>query len=307
MRVLELYSGIGGCAAALATMAPSAQVVAALDVNHLARQVYELNFPHPTVDALIEFIPLRRFEAWQADLWWMSPPCQPFTRRGKQQDADDPRARTFLLAMERLATIRPTYLALENVPAFRGSRVHRRLLDTLDGTGYAHRHEILLCPSQLGMPNRRLRYYLVAGLEPLDPLIEPTTSSTKPTPRTPTSSPLATLIDRTPDPDLIVDADLQRRYEDAFHIVDADDPQAETRTFTSAYGRSPVRSGSYLRQEGQVRYFAPREILRLLGFPKDFQLPTSLTRRKAWQLVGNSLSLPAVRTILASVPGLSEL
>ncbi len=87
MRVLELYSGIGGLAAALADARPNAQVVAALDINHLARRVYEANFPHPTIGALIEFLPREQFQAWRADLWWMSPPCQPFTRRGKLEPA----------------------------------------------------------------------------------------------------------------------------------------------------------------------------------------------------------------------------
>lgn len=292
MRVLELYSGIGGCAAALASFAPTPEIVAALDVNHLSRQVYEANFPHPTVGAAVESIPLERLNAWRADLWWMSPPCQPFTRRGKRLDADDPRARTFVLALDRIAAVRPNFIALENVPGFQGSRVHARLLQTLDEAGYAYRHETQLCPSELGIPNRRLRYYLIAGRQPLR------SPETPPAPRLPLSS----FIDDEPEDGLRVEADLLRRYEGALHIVDADDPRAETRTFTSAYGRSPVRSGSYVRQGGVVRRFAPREILRQLGFDRGFVIPTHLSRRKAWQLVGNSLSLPAVRNILRRLP-----
>ncbi len=309
MRVLELYSGIGGLAAALASVAPRATVVAALDINHLARQVYSANFSHPVIGAAVEFIPVERFRAWKADLWWMSPPCQPFTRRGKQRDARDPRAITFLRAIEHLEEVRPTFLALENVPAFRGSDVHRRLLDTLEASGYIHRRECLLCPSTLGLPNRRLRYYLVAGRRPLAPW-SASAGDDAPLPR----RPLASFIDTTYDGTLVVDPALQERYAGALHIVDAEDPEAETRTFTSAYGRSPVRSGSYLRQgtlpqgtrhqETVIRRFAPHEILRLLGFPETFRLPPSLPRHKAWQLVGNSLSQPAVRAVLQGVPGL---
>lgn len=299
MRVLELYSGIGGLAAALATVSPEAQVVAALDINHLARQVYAENFAHPLIGAAVESIAVERLQNWQADLWWMSPPCQPFTRRGKQRDADDPRAITFLRAIEHLAETRPAFLALENVPDFRGSAVHRRLLDTLEASGYLHRRECLLCPSTLGLPNRRLRYYLVAGRRPLAP--EPSSADDDaPPPR----RPLASFIDATYDASLIVEPDLLARYEGALHIVEADDAEATTRTFTSAYGRSPVRSGSYLRQGGVIRRFAPHEILRLLGFPDTFRLPMSLPRPKAWQLVGNSLSQPAVCAVLQGVPGL---
>ena len=108
--------------------------------------------------------------------------------------------------------------------------------------------------------------------------------------------------DPDPAPDLLLDADIAERYREAIHVVDAADPESVTRCFTSAYGRSPVRSGSYLATSAGPRRFSPREILRLLDFPPEFRLPSALTRRKAWQLVGNSLSLRPVRDLLSRIP-----
>ena len=113
---------------------------------------------------------------------------------------------------------------------------------------------------------------------------------------------LADYLDPQPSPSLAVDPALVRRYEGALDVVRADDPAAVTACFTSAYGRSPVRSGSYLATAGGVRRFSPAEILRLLGFPTSFELPPDLGLRKAWSLVGNSLSVDAVRTVLGAVP-----
>uniref|UniRef100_A0A8D0ENR3 tRNA aspartic acid methyltransferase 1 n=1 Tax=Strix occidentalis caurina TaxID=311401 RepID=A0A8D0ENR3_STROC len=45
LRVLELYSGIGGMHQALKESCTSAEVVAAVDVNTLANEVYKHNFP----------------------------------------------------------------------------------------------------------------------------------------------------------------------------------------------------------------------------------------------------------------------
>ena len=88
--------------------------------------------------------------------------------------------------------------------------------------------------------------------------------------------------------------------------ANAGDPSAVTSCFTSAYGRSPVRAGSYLREaDGRIRRFSPPEILRLLGFREMFQLPVALSYARAWPLVGNSLSVPAVRHVLACIPELS--
>ena len=115
---------------------------------------------------------------------------------------------------------------------------------------------------------------------------------------------LRDILDAEPRADLAVDTELLERYDGALHIVDADDPAALSACFTSAYGRSPVRSGSYLRTRDGVRRFSPAEILRLLGFPASYSLPSEMPHGKAWRLVCNSLSLPAVRTVLATIPEL---
>ncbi len=312
LRVLELYAGIGGLAAALTPAA--ADVTTAVDVSRPALRVYTHNFgparpsvqwsgvPRsgvPVVAAAVDSLP-QRWPGWRADLWWMSPPCQPFTRRGQGRDVDDPRAASFLRVLDRIAAIRPPYVALENVPPFRGSRAHGRLLETLDGAGYRSLRETLLCPTELGIPNRRRRYYLVAGRGRL--------SAAEPRRRRSTrrARALAGYLDPAPPPSLAVDPELVARYEGALDVVRDDDPAAITACFTSAYGRSPVRSGSYLATAGGLRRFSPAEILRLLGFPPSFELPPELTLRNSWRLVGNSLSVAAVRTVLAAVPELAS-
>jgi DNA (cytosine-5)-methyltransferase 1 len=301
LRVLELFCGIGGVAAALGEAADggAGRVAAAVDVDRRALDVYAANHPGRTVARTLDPVAAADLVAFAADLWTMSPPCQPYTRRGRGGDVDDPRARGFLAVVAAFAEARPPYLFLENVPGFAGSRAHRLLAEELDAAGY-RRQERLLCPSELGWPNRRHRFYLVAA-GPGAPLAEPAIP-----PEPPPRRPLAGFLDADPDPELTVPADLVRRYRHALDVVDAADPAALTACFTSAYGRSPVRSGSYLRlPDGSLRRFSPAEILRLLGFPAAFRLPPDLPRAAAWHLAGNSLSLPAVRAMLAAVPGLT--
>lgn len=294
MKVLELYCGIGGLAAALGALGePSAEVAAAIDVNTPALAVYRHNFPgHRALARNLDSLPAGELEGFEADLWWLSPPCQPFTRRGAQRDDEDPRAATFLAMIERIGELTPRAVALENVPGFVGSRVHAKLLETLAHARYEVT-EHLLCPSDYGLPNRRRRYYLAAVREGhLQPLPE------RPAGR----QTVADLLDAEPEPDLEIPSEIARGYEGALDRVDPADPEAVTACFTSAYGRSWVRSGSYLEQgDGRLRRFSPREILRLLGFPKSFTLPPGLPREVAWRLVGNSLSLPPVRAVLGRV------
>src|SRR5688500_7979710 len=217
VRLLELYCGIGGCAAAVAG---AAEVVAALDVNRVALGVYRANFPHPTAVCALESPRAAAPRLAHADLWWPSPPCQPYTRRGHGRDLDDPRSASLAHLLRVVERVQPPMLALENVPGFQGSLAHERLLAIFERCGYAVA-ERLLCPTELGVPNRRRRFYLVAsrdGLCPWAPL---------PAVRL---RPLASYLDPHEALELLVDPALVARYERAADVVDADDPGAVAAT-----------------------------------------------------------------------------
>ncbi len=333
-RLLELYCGIGGCAAALGDTS-AARVVAAVDVNRVALSVYRHNFPHPARASLVESVPADQLRQWDADLWWMSPPCQPFTRRGLRRDLDDPRAETLLAVLDRVTEVRPTYLGFENVPGFQGSGGHRRLLATLERAGYRSIVERLLCPTDFGIPNRRRRYYLVASrgslltppprprpagvkLAPHEPgpaaqVHGPTHPYSNAGPRDPSlrlgssAGLLDRYLDPEPDPTLEVAPELLEPFRGVHDVLRADEPAAVTSCFTSAYGRSIVRSGSYLATRRGLRRFSPTEILRLLGFPAGYRLPADLPLKNAWRLAGNSLSVTVMRAVLSTVPELAGL
>jgi DNA (cytosine-5)-methyltransferase 1 len=287
--VLELFCGIGGCAAALGDRV---EIVAGVDQNRRALDVYTGNFTHSAYPLVLESIPDRMWQEWDADLWWMSPPCQPFTRRGRQRDLDDPRTQGLVAVFARVGALRPRVVALENVAGFIGSRAHLLARDVLDRAGYAVR-ETTLCPSELGLPNRRPRFYMLAFR---------TAMADWPAREGPSVA-LQSLLDAAPASELWCDPDLEQRYAGALNVVDATDPRACTSCFTSAYGRSIVRSGSYLRTSAGLRRFSPAEIMRLLDFPGTCHVPADMPARVAWPLVGNSVSVRAVAWVLQPIFG----
>ncbi|RMC04939.1 hypothetical protein DUI87_18115 [Hirundo rustica rustica] len=129
LRVLELYSGIGGMHQALRESCTYAEVVAAVDVNTLANDVYKHNFPStPLWAKTIEGITLKEFDKLSFDMILMSPPCQPFTRIGLQGDLSDPRTKSFLYILDILPRLQklPKYLLLENVKGFESSSARLR-------------------------------------------------------------------------------------------------------------------------------------------------------------------------------------
>ena len=165
LRVLELFSGIGGMHCALDLIDLNYEIIAAIDINPTANQVYSSNFPNvPIISRTIETIPLNQWEKWHADIWLMSPPCQPFTRQGKQEDLNDRRTDGFVYLMKTILPqlkFKPKYILLENVSGFEYSQAHQLLYETLQLNNYSYQ-QYLLSPIQFGIPNSRLRYYLTA-------------------------------------------------------------------------------------------------------------------------------------------------
>nr|QVX32596.1 DNMT2 [Platynereis dumerilii] len=164
LRVLELYSGIGGMHFALKECGIPHEVVAAADINNVANDIYKFNFKGTKLlQRTIESLSLKELNKLQMDMITMSPPCQPFTRVGLQKDAGDQRTKSFFHVLDLLPKLdkQPKYILLENVKGFDTSATREVLLETLNEAGY-HMQEFLVTPLQFGVPNSRLRYYLLA-------------------------------------------------------------------------------------------------------------------------------------------------
>ena len=51
-------------------------------------------------------------------------------------------------------------------------------------------------------------------------------------------------------------------------------------------------------QSLRLRFFTPREIARLLGFPATFSFPEETTRKQCYKTLGNSLNVSVVAILL---------
>ncbi|KAG7210476.1 hypothetical protein KM043_012000 [Ampulex compressa] len=163
MRTLELYSGIGGMHYALRESGVEGEVVAAIDINNIANDVYEHNFPNvQLMNRNIQSIGSDEINSLCIDTILMSPPCQPFTRLGLQRDTLDNRSFSLLHVLELIPKIKSLkYILLENVKGFEKSQARTELLKCLQNSGF-HCRELILSPCQFGIPNTRHRYYLLA-------------------------------------------------------------------------------------------------------------------------------------------------
>ncbi|XP_044280645.1 tRNA (cytosine(38)-C(5))-methyltransferase isoform X1 [Varanus komodoensis] len=390
LRVLELYSGIGGMHWALQVSGVPAKVVAAVDVNTVANGVYMHNFPStPLWPKTIEGISLKDFNSLSFDMILMSPPCQPFTRIGRQGDISDPRTRSFLYILDILPKLArlPKYLLLENVKGFETSSARDEFIQTLEKCGFTYQ-EFLLSPTCLGIPNSRLRYFLIArrhsepftfqvpgqvltefpSLNPVGPKMskgatgfagDVSLTSTEEAASVPDGNgktcpqkssflfKLETVEELEKKQQSDNDLSLQRlqsflqdegdeglsqyflpqksllRY--AF-LLDIVTPTGRRSTcFTKGYGHYIEGTGSVLQMaedvqlesvfkslEGlpeeekltklsvlKLRYFTPREIANLHGFPPEFGFPDNVTTKQCYRLLGNSLNVHVVAKLIS--------
>ncbi|XP_029687713.1 tRNA (cytosine(38)-C(5))-methyltransferase-like isoform X1 [Takifugu rubripes] len=392
MRVLELYSGIGGMHYALIESNLSYQVVAAVDINTTANQVYTHNFPNTALlNKTIEGITLEEFNKLSFDMILMSPPCQPFTRIGLQRDLDDPRTKSFLHIVDLLPRLSkaPLYILLENVKGFEKSAAREYLVKTLRECQYTVQ-EMMVSPTHVGIPNSRLRYYLMAkrsaqqksdaqtgqeapvSFHPTFQNLSPTTDelqelqisapSTGPAEDAPPAPhicpsqdkshtcPCSTQLKATLEVQKkqIQNSDLSVQQIQAFlepqedvhepqhllppktllryaQLLDIVRPSCRRSVcFTKGYRKYVEGTGSVLQccldtsvedvfpsldqcsEEEKVqrlldlklRYFTPREVANLMGFPQSFTFPESVSTKQQYRLLGNSLNVVVVAKLL---------
>ncbi|XP_007436975.2 tRNA (cytosine(38)-C(5))-methyltransferase isoform X1 [Python bivittatus] len=366
-----------------------AEVVAAVDVNTVANEVYTHNFSTtPLWPKTIEGITLKELNRLSFDMILMSPPCQPFTRIGRQEGISDPRTKSFLYILDILPKLTrlPKYLLLENVKGFETSSARDELIRTLEKCGFTYQ-EFLLSPTCIGIPNSRLRYFLIARLhsEPFPflapgkiltdfPSQEPENSKTckDAAAVTEAGSPVLTKMlgsglhangRQCPQKrdflyKLETETELERKqqWDDNLSLqmlknflqedgeglsqyslplksllryallLDIVKPTCRRSTcFTKGYGHYVEGTGSVLQMAEdiqlesvfksfddlsedaklknlsmlQLRYFTPREIANLHGFPPEFGFPENITIKQCYRLLGNSLNVYVVAKLIS--------
>ncbi|KAJ2683736.1 hypothetical protein GGH99_004267 [Coemansia sp. RSA 1285] len=339
LRVVEFYSGIGGMHFALKEAHIDSHVVHAFDINTVANHVYRHNFPDvPVMQRNIESLPMTLFESLKADLWTMSPPCQPYTRQGLQRGSEDPRAKSFVFIVDLLGRLqnKPRMILLENVAGFERSDTRPVFLRQLARHGYRF-EEYLLNPLQLCYPNSRTRYYLLAKL---DGSPRECSDSEEFPPSFRYSVAGAQLIQPAAAADTEGHVDFEKgvwnheevRQIDRFtenltteemapyrlkpkvleshgYVHDVVTPEdRRTCCFTKGYTHYAEGTGSILQMSGVVgkdpmtlentRYFTPREVANLMGFPPALAFPSDTSLKQRYRLLGNSLSVSVVSVLM---------
>lgn len=333
MRAVEFYSGIGGWHHAIKELSQPIEVVGAFEINTAANLVYRHNFPlTPIYQRNIEALKVSDLSLLAADIWFLSPPCQPYTRLGYKKDLNDSRSKSFAHLLELLdkLTNQPRWIFLENVVGFESSIGRDLLVKTLSRHNY-FLEEYHLNPIDFGVPNSRLRYYLVAKKSDGISIDPPTNMIRTNLNGEDRGAPLTLCLSEFLETNL----SLERRYHlsDAVllrysRILDIVKPSARRSCcFTKAYSHYLEGTGSVLQTNSELntievferlsnctteadqlallrsldlRFFTPLEVARISGFKeKTFSFPSGIGEKSAYKLLGNSLNIVVIKELLA--------
>lgn len=295
VKVLEFYCGIGGTHFALKKLPMPTNVISAFDINTTTNVIYQHNFPSTKLcQNNIQGLTVSSLEKLNADLWTMSPPCQPFTMKGNRKGEDDRRCDSFKILLSSLSEMirPPQWIFIENVSGFYGTSMHSVLMTTLKAVGYQI-EEYDISPVQFGIPNSRPRYYALASLKKgqihheshicrdIDGLGE--CESTE----------VGHYLTTKNDMEYLHSEKIQQNN---ISIVD---PSSKSSTcFTKSYTQYLVGCGSYLRDSKGIRPFSPREVASLMCFPQSFSWPPHLTHKQLYRALGNSVNVIVVSKLL---------
>ncbi|KIM81686.1 hypothetical protein PILCRDRAFT_71546 [Piloderma croceum F 1598] len=327
IRAVEFYSGIGGLHLALKRSLVPGTVVRAFDWDQAARQVYAANYgPKIAQKADILTLNVGDLAPLLADLWLLSPSCQPYTVINPlAKGSADPRAKSFLHLIQNvlpeLVAVKqnPRYLLVENVGGFENSHTRQILLSTLKSLGYTT-IELLLTPLQFRIPNSRLRYYLLAKAKPLSFSCSQCSdvNSVDELSRYLDAEVSAVNSHLHAVPDRVL-----RKWGRLFDIVLPS--SRRSCCFTRGYTQLVERAGSILQMNQaldvrlyaerildhlQLRYFSPSELLRLFYFDassedshisclqQPFLWPGDISTKTKYRLIGNSVNVKVVTALI---------
>ncbi|XP_037594933.1 tRNA (cytosine(38)-C(5))-methyltransferase isoform X3 [Cebus imitator] len=337
LRVLELYSGVGGMHHALRESCIPAQVVAAIDVNTVANEVYRYNFPYTQLLAkTIEGITLQEFDRLSFDMILMSPPCQPFTRDLLLQTIENcgfqyqefllsptslgipnSRLRYFLIAKlqsEPLPFQAPGQVLME-FPKIESAHPQKYAMDVEHKIQGKNTEPNITFDSSIQCSGKDTILFKLETAEEIHRKNQQDSDLSV--------QMLKDFLEDDIDMNqyLLPPKSLQR-YALLLDIVQP--TCRRSMCFTKGYGSYIEGTGSVLQtaedvqieniykslanlsQEEKItkllmlklRYFTPKEIANLLGFPPEFGFPEKITVKQRYRLLGNSLNVHVVAKLI---------
>lgn len=164
-NMIDLFAGVGGLS--LGFEMCGFEVVLANEYDKSIADAYIKNRKNPNmiVDDITQLPIEDTFGRYQGkvDLVVGGPPCQGFSAKGQRKSINDPRNFLFRYFVNVVATVKPLYFVMENVPGLLTTEngfFKKELMELFAELGYLVNAEVL-CASNYGVPQNRNRAVII--------------------------------------------------------------------------------------------------------------------------------------------------
>jgi DNA (cytosine-5)-methyltransferase 1 len=300
IRFIDLFCGLGGFRVAIQQVcqkkAVKSDCVFSCDIDKDAQGIYQVNFGEKPQGDIIEIL---ADNIPNHDILMAGFPCQPFSICGDLKGFEDTRGTLFFEIVRILKVKQPLAFILENVKQLQGHQQGKTLqviLNTLQDLGYYTDYRVLNA-LDFGLPQKRERIFIV-GFRETRNFIWPQPALSKTT--------LTEILEENVSDFYYASERIQKsrflKREGKKHYSEPTIWHENKGGNVSAYPYScALRAGAsynYLLVDGKRR-LTEREMLRLQGFPDDYQIVGSYQAMR--KLTGNSVAIPCVAAVVNSV------
>lgn len=167
LKVLDLFSGIGGFAYASERIVGGFETVGFCEIDPFCQKVLKKNFPNVPIYTDIKELEQNavRFRGY-VDVICGGFPCQPWSNAGKKEGHEDQKGRDLWPEMASIIEqILPRFVIGENVRGFVNMPMGLpRSVNDLESIGYRVASFVIPSAYALGLPHRRERCWIIAEL-----------------------------------------------------------------------------------------------------------------------------------------------
>jgi len=296
---IDLFAGIGGMRIAFESVGGSC--VFSSEWDKYAQKTYEANFgeiPHGDITQ-IEPEKIPKFDVLLAGF-----PCQPFSSIGRRQGFDHPTQGTLFYDIVRIIDAKkPSAFLLENVEGLENhdnGRTIELINDSLWQLGYAVQRKVLDA-ADFGVPQHRRRTYIVGFRRRRFgndfPMTWPKPSLSKVA--------VGPHIERN-----VIGHSISKHLQEVY-IFKKDDDRPEivssstkhpVKTLCASYHKIQRLTGTFVSGgETGLRLLTKNECRAIMGFPKWFEIPSSVSRTQMYRQFGNSVAVPVVKRLATQI------
>jgi len=292
LTYIDLFCGIGGFHAAAESLGLTC--VFACDIDDEARRAYEHNWGLRPVGDIAS---VKAQDIPNFSLLFAGFPCQPFSIIGNRAGFADVRGTLFFEIARILEAKQPQAFVLENVKqlvSHNHGQTLARILEILRELGYMVDCHVLNALN-FGLPQKRERVFIVGFKGAVQKIEWPNQKMPM--------RPLSEILEKNPDSRYFVSERIRRARHSAHTATVSPSIWHENKAgnVSSHPFSCALRAGAsynYLLVDGERR-LTPREMLRLQGFPEDFEIVVNDTQAR--KQIGNSVPVPMVRAVIERV------